>query len=77
MKASLIALIAAVLLGLTSTALATQPFGATVYQPVFQGNVLSAKAPAGLQNGRTLLSRGLQPFAAEEKARFDRMERPE
>jgi len=69
--------VAAVLLGLTSTALATDPFGLHAYQPAFHGNELGARMLLRPQTGRSMVFAAMQPLAVEEGALFDRTSRPE
>jgi hypothetical protein len=77
MKATMIAFTAAVLLGLASTALATEPFGGTTYRPIVRDNDTRAYAQAPVRSLRHGAAQPIQPFAADERALFERMSRPE
>ena len=77
MKTPMIVLVAALLLGLTSSALATDPFGLHAYQPAFHANEHSATAPVRAQVGSHVVFAQLLPAAADQPALFDRMIRPE
>ena len=72
MKTTMIAFTAAVLLGLTSTALATDPFG---LRASYQGLDLSANALVRPHTGRRTVRPTL--FAANEAIPSDLMIRPE
>ena len=67
MKATMTAFAAAVLLGLASTALATEPFGANT--PVVRDKDTSAHARAPVRNLRRDVAQASQPFAAAEISR--------
>jgi hypothetical protein len=69
----MIALVAAVLVGLASTALAIEPFEA----PVYRDSPLASYAQAPALTVRNGGSRAVQPFTEEERALFERMGRPE
>ena len=67
MKATMIAFAAAVLLGLASTALATEPFGANT--PVVRDKDASAHARAPVRSLRRDVAQASQPFTADEISR--------
>ena len=67
MKAIMIAFAAAVLLGLASTALATEPFGANT--SVVRDKDASAYAQAPVRSLRRDVAQASQPFAADESSR--------
>jgi hypothetical protein len=64
-------------LGSASAALATEPFDVNIYQPVFQGNELSANASVARHNTPRTRPSAVRPFTAEEDALFRRMSRPD
>jgi hypothetical protein len=76
MKAIMIAFATAVLLGLASTALATEPFGGEAYRPVVRDKDTSAYAQAPARSLRRGAGQPIQRFPAET-ALFERMGRPE
>jgi len=76
MKILMTALVAACL-GSASAALATESFDVSIYQPVFQGNELSANAWVARHNTPRTMPSTIRPFTAEEDALFRRMSRPE
>ncbi len=67
MKATMIAFAAAVILGLASTALATEPFGANT--PVVRDKDASAYAQAPVRSLRRAAAQASQPFTADEISR--------
>jgi hypothetical protein len=64
-------------LGAASAAFATEPFDVNIYQPVFQGNELSANAWVAPPKGHRHRSSATEPFWDAQEALFRRMARPE
>jgi hypothetical protein len=64
-------------LGSASAALATESFDVNIYQPVFQGNELSANAWVAPQNRHRHMAPAKEPLWDAQEALFRRMARPE
>jgi hypothetical protein len=72
----LITAVVAACLG-SASAFATESFDVNIYQPVFQGNELSANAWVAPQNRQRRMSPSKEPFWDAQEDLFRRMARPE
>ena len=77
MKTRMIAFGTAVLVGLASTAFATEPFDTKSHRPVHRDPGFGAYAQAPSWSARGGAGHVTQPFTAEERALFERVGRPE
>jgi len=76
MKTPMVVFTAAILLGLTSTALATHPIGGRAHRPAIQSHTPTANALMP-STARRFAASTRQSFASEEQALFEQIGRPE
>jgi hypothetical protein len=77
MKTIMIAFGVAILVGLASTALATEPLGTSKHRPVVRDKAISAYAQAPAGRARRSAVQLRPSFTAEEKTLFKRVGHPE